>query len=273
MRKIYLYIIFLLLFASCEKQITWNLQSERSNLIVVDGMITDEIKAHIIKLTFPVENLNDVPLPVTGASVSISDGDSIYSLTETPANSGLYATSSDFIAKTGTQYTLLISYNNYIYTAKTHLLPGINFTPLQYDQNTENDLYHFTYVASPFNATEYAKWEILLDWSNVPGYQQMDPDSCKARLIYYTLPTIDVGQVFLPEFEKISFPAGTLITERRYSLTADQAEYIRAMISETNWTGGLFDSAHSNVPTNLSEGAIGYFSACGVETLFLSVVP
>ncbi|MFH0866598.1 MAG: hypothetical protein V1904_10400, partial [Bacteroidota bacterium] len=65
----------------------------------------------------------------------------------------------------------------------------------------------------------------------------------------------------------------TLITERRYSITAEHAQYIRAMLSETNWSGGLFDSAHSNVPTNMSEGAVGFFSACGVETLYLSVDP
>ncbi|MFH0866006.1 MAG: DUF4249 family protein, partial [Bacteroidota bacterium] len=256
MRKIFTYTIILLSFAACEKKTDWDLQSERSNLVVVDGMITDEKKAHAIKLTFPVENLNDVPQPVTGAGVTIYDPDSVYNtLTEQPANSGIYVTSSDFFAKPVTQYTLLITHNGNVYTAKAHLLPGINFTQLQFVQNTENDMYHLTYIASPFNAKDYAMWEVLLDWSNVQGYQQMDPDSCKARLLYYTLPTIDVGQVFSPVIEKISFPANTLITERRYSITAEHAQYIRAMLSETNWSGGLFDSAHSNVPTNMSEGA------------------
>jgi hypothetical protein len=273
MRKIYLYIILLVSLAACEKQTTWELQPARNNFIVVDGMITDEKKAHTIKLTFPVDQLNDVPLPVTGATVTISDPDSVYALTEQPANSGIYVTDANFIAKTGTLYTLRISYAGNEYTAKTHLLTGINFSPVQYVKNTENDLFHITYVASPFNAEKYAIWEILLDWSDVQGYQQSDPDSCKARLLYYTLPTIDVGQVFTPQIEKISFPTGTLITERRYSITPEHAQYIRAMLSETNWTGGFFDSAHANIPTNISEGALGFFSACGVETLYLSIIP
>lgn len=273
MRKIFTYIIIFLSFTACEKKTTWDLQSERSNLIVVDGMITNEKKEHTIKLTFPVQNLNDVPQPVTGAGVIISDFNSVDTLVETPANSGIYVTDSNFIATPGTQYSLLISFNNNVYTAKAILLNGINFNALEYDKNSENDLYHITYISSPYNAENYALWEVLLDWSNVQGYQQMNPDSCKARVLFYTLPTIDVSQVYSPQIEKISFPAGTLITEKRYSITAEHAQYIRAMLSETNWSGGLFDSAHSNVPTNMSEGAIGFFSACGVETLYLSVIP
>ncbi|HNW98071.1 MAG TPA: DUF4249 family protein [Bacteroidales bacterium] len=268
---IYIYIIFL--FASCEKQTTWDLESEQKNIIVVDGMITNEKKEHTIKISFPVDNLNDTAKPVTGAAVVISDFNSVYTLSEQPANSGIYKTSSDFAGIPGTQYTLFISYNNIVYTAKTRLLPGIDFHPLLYEMNTDNGLFYITTVSSNYNAKHYAIWEILLDWSNVEGYQQCNPDSCKKRLLYYTLPTIDVSQTFAPSVEKIYFPTGTLITERRYSITEEHAQFIRAMLSETNWTGGFFDSSHSNVPTNISNGAIGFFSACGVETLYLSVIP
>lgn len=272
MRRWYLYSALIIVFASCEKETSWNLDTERSKLIVVDGMITNEIKSHSIKLTYPVENLNEIPQPVTGATVTISDEISVYTLTEQPAYSGIYVTSSGFSAIQGVQYTLQITSDGNTFTAHTHLLPGISPSPLQYAQNQGNDMYHITYVASPFNPKDFAIYEVLLDWSNVQGYQDMDPDSCKARMLYYTLPTIDVGQVFTPTYEKIFFPSGTLITERRYTINYDHAQFIRAMLSETNWNGGLFDQAHSNVPTNLSEGAIGYFSACGVETLYLSVV-
>lgn len=273
MKKVIIYTTTLFTLAACEKQTSWNLQTERSDKIVVEGMITNESKAHSIRLSFPVENLNDTPLPVTGATVSLKDNNNTYYLMEQPVNSGIYITSSSFFAVPDEQYTLTISYKNNVYTATTLLLPGRTFNPLQYVKNPENDLYHISYIASPYNGMHFAIWNVILDWSGVQGYQNIDPDSCKARMLFYTLPTIDVGQVFSPAIEKISFPAGTLITEKRYSITSDHAEYIRAMLSETNWSGGFFDSSHSNIPTNLSEGAIGYFSACGVETLYLSVIP
>jgi len=270
---LYLYTIYLffVLLISCEKRADWTLHSENKNLIIVDGTITSEKKEHNIKLTFPVTQLNETPQPVTGATVIISDEDSIYPLTEQPANSGIYVRK--FIGCAGKHYTLLINYNNNVYSAKTTMLAGINFQPLLYAKNKNNNLYHITWVANVYNAQNFAMWEILLDWSNVAGYQNQNPDSCKARVLCYTLPTIDVSQVLPPEIQNISFPAGTVITERRYSLTSEYAEFIRALLSETNWQGGLFDSAHGNLPTNLSEGAAGFFAACGVISLSLTVIP
>lgn len=266
-----LYIFFFVLLISCEKRTDWPLKSENKNLIIVDGTITNGKKVHIIKLTFPVTRLNETPQPVTGAAVIISDEDSTYHLTEQPANSGIYKRK--FAGYAGRHYTLLINYNNNVYSAKTTMPAGINFQPLLYAKNKNNKLYHITYVANVYNAQNFAMWEILLDWSNVEGYQDQNPDSCKARLLYYTLPTIDVSQVFAPELEKISFPVGTVVNERRYSLTKEHAEYIRALLSETNWQGGLFDSAHGNLPTNLSKGAAGFFAACGVTALSITVTP
>jgi hypothetical protein len=273
MKKIFIYIILIISFISCEKQVEWPLQNEPEDIIIVDGTITSELKEHSIKLTFPVQQLNNTADPVTGATVVINDKDSTYLLTEQPANSGIYVTSSNFAGIPGERYTLLINYKQKIYSAKTILLAGQTSTQLSYTKNNSNGLYHITWVANAYNGERFAMYEILLDWSTVPGYQNTDPDSCKARLLYYTLPTIDVSQVFAPEVENVYFPLGTTITERRYSITREHAEFIRALLSETNWQGGLFDSAHSDLPTNLSDGAAGFFAACGVTSVTFTVTP
>ena len=36
------------------------------------------------------------------------------------------------------------------------------------------------------------------------------------------------------------------------------------MLSETDWRGGVFDVLPGNARTNLSEGALGYFTAAEV---------
>jgi hypothetical protein len=56
-------------------------------------------------------------------------------------------------------------------------------------------------------------------------------------------------------------------------LNPDHAEFIRSLLSETSWQGGVFSSVPSNVKTNLSDGAVGYFGVCDVETKFLTVIP
>jgi hypothetical protein len=73
--------------------------------------------------------------------------------------------------------------------------------------------------------------------------------------------------------QSVYFPAGTIISERRYSLTPEHAEFVREMLLETNWTGGLFTVAPANVITNMSDGAFGYFGACAVTELSVTVTP
>ena len=92
-------------------------------------------------------------------------------------------------------------------------------------------------------------------------------------MLFYTLPTLDVSQIFAPPVEAVSFPAGTVITESRYSLTPEHAGFVREMLLETSWQGGLFSSVPANVTTNLSDGAVGWFGACGKTTLSLVATP
>ena len=42
------------------------------------------------------------------------------------------------------------------------------------------------------------------------------------------------------------------------------AAYLRALLMETEWQGGAFDEASANLPTNITNGGLGYFAVCGV---------
>ncbi|HNW71082.1 MAG TPA: DUF4249 family protein [Bacteroidales bacterium] len=270
MKKIIFYFC-LLLFVSCEKQAEWPIQAEETPRIVIDGILTNESGTHSIHVCRTVSELNMTPQAVSGAGVIISDADSSWFLTEQPGNPGFYITKNNFSAKPGVLYTLLVTSEGTVYSAKTQSVPVTPFENLRYGKNPGESLYHITWVANPYNAIHPAMYEILLDWSQLPEYSTQDSASCTARLFYYSLPTLDVSEVFAPEIERIKFPAGTKITERKYSLTKEHVDFVRAMISETTWKGGLFDSAPANVPTNISNGALGFFAACNVITVSLVV--
>lgn len=271
-KKLYSAFILLLLI-SCERQTLWPLQNNSNDLIVVDGIITDEYKFQSIHLSYPVNSLNEKPRPVTGAAVIISDEDSSYTLTEQIANSGIYFSGRKFAARLGKNHSLIINVYNKVYSAKATMLPCKPFTGFRYSKNNADDLYHVDWVASVFNSDKPAMWELLMDWSHVAGYEHTDTSLCKARMLFYTLPTLDVSEIFAPEMERISFPAGTTVKERKYSLTPGHAEFIREMLSVTNWRGGLFDTAPANITTNLSSGAVGYFGACAVLSATTTINP
>jgi len=255
------------------KETSWPLKGGLPENLIVDAIITDEVKVHRIKISWPVSELNQAPKPVSGAGVLISNEDSTWQLAEYPANSGEYCTPASFFTQLQKNYTLLISTDGKVYTAKATMTGGSAFSELHYTKNETGDLYYVDWVANAFNLEKEAMWELLIDWSKVPGYEALDSLDNHARLLFYTLPTIDVSEVFAPRMQSVFFPAGTMITERRYSLTPQHAEFVREMLLETNWAGGLFTVSSANVGTNLSEGAFGFFGACAVTELSVIVTP
>lgn len=265
MKKLLLYLIIILLFASCEEQTDWDLQKASNDYVVVDGIITNEFKVQTLTLTRPVTNINESPMPVSGAIVLVSSDLLTQTFIEDPSNPGTYRSEKPFIGLRNKTYSLLITSGINVYSSKAELPPPVEkFNLPEYQKDESDDQYFFTKVPVPYFPVLPAIFEIQLDWSSAPGYETKNPDLCKAKLNYYTLPTIDVSEVFAPGIEKVGFPSGTSITVRRYSLTDEHAAFMRALLLETTWSGGYFNTASANLPTNLSTGAIGFFGACGV---------
>ncbi len=263
MQKLITYLLLLFVLASCEEQSDWDLQPAKGDFIIVDGIITNELKTQSIILSKPVAELNATPAFISGATILVSSNQVNYTFHEDAAQPGRYISDKAFAGIRNKTYSLVINYGTKVYTSKAILEPPAEFVFLKY-RKTDNKNYAITAVSNPYNPQRPAMYEILLDWSAAPGFEQQNPDSCKAKLYYYTLPTIDVSQVLAPTLEKVTFPKGTTITERRYSLTDEHAAYFRALLLETTWSGGFFNTSAANVPTNLSTGALGFFGACGV---------
>lgn len=273
MKHIRFWISFLVLLSGCVKEVDWTINQPQTDFIVVDAILTDRAQTQTIVLTKPVTELNMKPVLITGAEILVSNEDSTWRFAEDSLNPGHYLSPANFLALKEKNYTLLISIAGSIYSAKATMVEGKVFNPLHYVQNQSDSLFTIDWVASAFSAEESAMWEVLLDWSNVQGYETMDSLNTHARLLFYTLPTLDVSEIFAPEMEQIKFPAGTIITENRYSITSDHAEFARELLLETNWTGGFFNVASANVTTNLSSGARGFFGLCSVTTLSITVTP
>ena len=268
MKRLIFCFLILFFFSGCEKKINWPLKGEPGKLVVVDGIITGQpAKTQVLTLTFPVSELNARPAPVTGAILQISDEDSVFHMTESPAGSGVYHSNEQFYAREGKNYSLLIFYKDQVISAKSAIASAKTFDFLLTSKDENSGLYHISWVASSFSTGSPAMWEVKLNWSGVSGYEHADSNSTRARLCFYTLSTLDVSEIFAPSLEKISFPYGTIITETRYSLTPDYAEFIREVLLETQWQGGLFNSVPANVTTNLSKGGAGFFAVCGVNSL------
>jgi hypothetical protein len=254
-----LVIVMFFLFASCVKEIDHPIAAKAENALVVEAILTNEMKRQRIRLSLSNTHQNQEVLPVKGASVTVSCSSGEQSFEEDEENAGSYLSALPFAASISDTYILKINYNGQNYTAFSQMSAVSSYNPIHYEK-LQNDLYHLSNPTSSFTIDEQAMYELNIIW------QSGTDSTIHVKTYRYQLNTLDVSIVFSPEEESIYFPEGAMIIGKKYSLTQDYAGYIRAMLAETHWQGGLFDDEKANLPTNISNGGLGYFTACSVRT-------
>ncbi len=257
---------FLMIMYSCEKEYAWDIQSDHMEIIVVDGIITNEHITHCIRLSFTNPDLNMNSRAASGATILVTADTNSYKFIESAYEPGCYYASS-FQAVIDRQYHLTIEYDSQTYEAVGEAVP---VTPLKnpvFAGNADNDLLRYVFTESG----QASMLEVYYDWSQIPAYCD-EYGYCQAQETFYNLDNVDVNNIYAPPKQIIWFPTGTSIIRKKYSLSEDHQAFIRSLLMETEWQGGLFDVQHGNVPTNLSSGAIGYFAVCMVvsDTLYVN---
>ena len=253
-----------MLMTGCEKEADWELNGAELNTVVVDGMITNEFQIQQIQLSRPVVDMNEPPEPFTGATVNASWGQQTVYFSESGTEPGAYYSNQPFAAAVDTDYLLHIQKDDLFFNAETYMVPVSPFNTPGFQFHASLNKYSIIWNNSQYSPFEQAMYEAIIDWSHLPGYEH--PDSLNvARMLYYTLNTIDVSFLIFPQdMEEVFFPAGSNVIFSKYSLNDDFGAYLRALLSETQWQGSFFEAARSNLSGNISNGGLGYFSACAV---------
>ena len=266
-KKITIWLITLMLLVGCEEQFNWPLANNEADLLVVEAVLTNENKNHLIRLTKTYGEQNQAPDPASGAFVVILTETDTIVATENPFGSGLYYTDS-MQAVIDKLYVLGIIYNGKEYHAYDFQEPGDPFDSLLSYRAVSEDLYTINFKESSGNPN-YIKYNI--DWQSVGNCA--DSIDCQAKQIYYDLKNVDVNEQFKPTQERVDFPAGTVIIRRKYSISRRYREYLRGMLSETAWRGGMFDAFPANAATNLEGGAVGFFAVSTVVMDTTLIIP
>lgn len=258
---IFLFVSILGVTMACTDEIAWDLKYQEMDLIIVEGKLSDESKAHEVVLSKAHYEMNGDPEAVSGLLVDITDGRNIYALDEDINRPGTYLTSPQFAGEVGRGYQLRIHQGDKLITAISYMrevTPFQNMRP--YLVQTNPPLYE-VYIA---DSDEPAIVRLELDWSHVPGYDTLSHEENHALIYHYTLGTIDVNRMFPPDHEAVRFPPGTIVFREKESVNGQYEEFLRGMVSETDFRGGVFDVLPGNARTNLTDGAIGYFTATQV---------
>jgi hypothetical protein len=258
-----LFVITTLLFISCEKETDWDFDALPPNTIVVDALLTNEFKTHQITLNYPVAKMNDKPLPVINAQVMVNWQTRIITFTESASNPGVYLSDQPFAPGINRRYLLRIKKDTVELAAQSYMIPVLPYVKPSFNVERSNGRYSLRWNNAQFSPREEAMYEAIIHWDHIPGYNHPDSLS-KAKLQFFTFNTIDVSYNIFPQnYEELEFPEGSIAYISKYSLNPEHGAYMRALLSETQWQGSLFETARGNLSGNITNG-LGYFATSAV---------
>jgi len=250
-------------FSSCQKLINVDLNSGAPK-IVIDASITDQPGPYTVVLSQTVDfsETNTFP-PVTGANITLGDNaGNAETLTET--SPGTYVTST-LQGVPGRTYNLNVNVNNHTYSASSTMPLAVNIDSLTFGNTIRTkDKTVIVHFMDPIGKNNYYHlYETLIYIADInkdhglPTLGQTVSD----RLHEGT----EIDFTLSQNKQKI-FKGDSLIV---YLECIDKAIYD---YFKSTQQGSSLSTTLSNPVTNLSNGALGYFSACSVRKV-TSVVP
>ena len=253
----YLFIIAILF--GCEEKINWNYQSNGNSHIAITAILTNENKIQTVEIYQSSDIPEETPLAIIDADVRIYTNDNSINFSHDQGKPGTYKSPVAFAAPANKAINIEILHEDQLYQASTQMGTVAPIPPIQIDINQSTGRRFIKKVADIYSPVEQAMYQLELDWSGI------EPDTINRALLFaYTFSTVDISGILQPNEEDISFPSSTIIVEKKFGLTPDYAEFLRSLVIETNWQGGFFDEAQSSLQSNISNNALGYFTACQI---------
>ncbi|WP_312389256.1 DUF4249 domain-containing protein [Chryseobacterium sp.] len=257
MKNIFLIILSLFLLTSCEKEIDLDLQDE-SGQIVIEGNVTDQAGPYFVKITKSVAftEANQYPV-IADAEVILSDNSGQTETLQYIGN-GTYQTST-YVGQPGKIYTLKITAEGQQYTAQSTMPDAVDFEDLEQDSfavggETSYTLlpvftdppalgnrYLFSYTVNNNPKKFFSEFSDNVN-NGMPNQRPL------------ILPNDD------EEVDDIKVVVGDTIHVEMQCIDQSVYTYYSALLQLSGGGpgGGV---TPTNPPSNISNGALGYFSA------------
>ena len=281
MKNIIIIISVIFIAISCTEEIDFDLNSDNNSRLVISGGITTDTIVHKILLTRTSSYYDtEKPAVESNADVSISDGTNTFVLTENSSQLGLYETDSTVFGEVGKTYKLKITTDDgEVYEASSELLRVAHIDSAGYiyrEFNTPNGkkiFYDLIFFAQePVGLGDNYLFNIYIQDSI--GNYILDNDTLRETpfdndmmIDGLYIPGIRFYSLRPHEIKKDSIN----IKIEMQSMTIDHFEYNMALMMETSYKGGPFDGPPANIPTNISNGALGYFRASASSSYYFTL--
>jgi hypothetical protein len=257
---------------SCEKDIILELSDTEGRYLIVEANIDDSRVRQIVRLYRSNSFYDsDKGLPVSDAIVSISDGSKEYLFAESTSGKhkgNYYNHELSALLITGKKYHLTVKDEGNTYTANSLLKPVPDVDSVTTRVN----------FLSRLGVINEALIDIFIHFENMPG---------RGNYYLINLYINDNIQTFTPTQKTVlsdenlegyvsmyirsvrrsDLNKGDKITLEMRSISREQYDFYTDFFMQTELSGNPFAGAPpANVPTNLSEGARGFFQVSSVST-------
>lgn len=264
MKNIIFIILSLFVVTSCEKEIDLDLD-DQSGKIVIEGNITNQAGPYFVRITKSVaftEN-NEYPA-VTGAQVVLSDNTGQTETLQYVGN-GNYRTST-FIGATGRTYTLNIQAEGKQYTAQSIMPDVVHFDGLTQDSFTFGS--ETTYAVLPVFTDPPVLGNRYLFNFTINNLTKKTFDAFSDNI---NNGLVNQRPIFLPNEDDEDDPTdhkvvvGDTIHVEMQTIDNNIFTYYSALLQIIDGGGPGGGVTPANPPSNISNGALGYFSAHTVQ--------
>lgn len=280
-RLFILVIIIFIGFSSCSEKVEIELDSSATRLVVY-GEITTDTCAQLISLKKSADYyLNEPAEGISGARVEVSFQDSSLVFQEKPVGSGDYYSPDNFYGIPGNIYALLITNvdidldgENEQYTASS-FLPAVNridsidlkHTAIHFFSGWEIMIYTWD-PAGVKNFYSFKTWlNNKLQTDTLSEYTVQNDDFFDGNF------TNGVTAQFLDDNKanEKAMPGDTVVFEIN-GITEEFYNFINQARTETFMRAPLFSGPPANIMTNISDGALGFFTAYSINRA-VKIVP
>lgn len=257
MKKLFFFSIFLLLLYSCEKEIDLDLD-DRSGDLVIEANVSDQPGPHFVKITrsVPFTAENNYPA-VSDAIVTLSDQLGQSEILQYDGN-GLYKTNT-FSASPGVLYYLNVKAQDKEYSAQSRMPQPVNFDGLMQDSFLVGGEPTYTLLPIFTDPSEIGnRYLFSFKVNNNPKkYLQNFSDNVNNGLP-------NQRPLILPNDDSnandVKVKQGDIISVEMQCIDPTVYTFYSALLQISGGApgGGI---TPTNPPSNISNGALGYFSA------------
>jgi hypothetical protein len=258
MKKIF-GLLFLGLLCSCQKTVTLPLDTAPSQ-IVINGEVTDQPGPYTVSINKSVGfyQLNSFPA-VSGAAVSISDGQITDTLTETTA--GIYTTHT-LQGRSGATYTLNVKVGNSSYSASSTMPASVQLDSVTFDHSSrfrKDQINPQANYQDPPGVKNY--YQFTLTINGVPFTKDLFPFDDRLSDGKYIVQTLRMDSSYLV--------VGDQLKVGMYCIDENVYNYFN-QLQQALGINNLGVSP-ANPSSNINNGAYGVFSAHTVSSKTVTV--